>query len=103
MTENKSVLTAGDAHSLCLAVHLPFTKPILENGLYDVGEELGKYRDKLAVLFKCPDLKFECYTTYEYSNKFTIYARALAEELDVPDFSEAVSVLKRSISEHSKD
>lgn len=102
VTENKSVLTAGDVHSLCLAVHLPFTKPILENAMYDSAEELKQYRDKLSALFKCPDLKFECYTTYEYANKFTIYARALAEELEVTDFSAAVGVLKRSISSNSK-
>ncbi len=94
----KGVIVAEGSKELCLAVLLPYSKAQIGNVLFDKEEEYSKYRARLSDIFKCADLRFTAYTPFEYNNKFTAYARSLAEELAVDEFEEVVLRVKEEVN-----
>ena len=94
----KGIIVAEGSRALCLAVLLPYSKAQIGNVLFDKEEEYSHYRNRLANIFKCDDLRFSAYTPFEYNNKFTAYARSLAEELAVDEFEEVVLRVKEEIA-----
>lgn len=90
-TEYHGVLVAEGHNSLCLAVLLTLSKSQIQNALFDLKNDIAVHLNHLARYFRIDDMVLNAYTIFEYENKFTPFARVMAEEVDLDEFTEIVA------------